>query len=109
MNLSQFQRFMHKADATLGALFPATVRIGGVSYAASAVGGSAFDDYVDGGKALRGERHFRIPKSALPDPPAIGSPLSWVSGERDVALEVMECPDRPHETSWALRCEPRNR
>jgi hypothetical protein len=112
MNSASLTRFMGLADASLQALFPVNIVIGGVSYAASGVGGSALSDYLagGGGTSPQGTRYFRISKALLPERPASGALLSWPAAPSGVTVyTITEVPDRPHETSWMLHCVPRLR
>lgn len=113
MTAGQLGRFMARAEETMQALFPATVKIGGVTYAATGVGGSAKDEYVDGGKVYEGVRFFRILKSALADRPADGTPLEWLTANgaalpvgMRAKFKILRVPDRPQEVAWELPCEP---
>ena len=111
MQLSQFQGFMSRVDQTLNDLFPAVVRIGGLNYQGTGVGGAAALEYIeDGGQAPTGTRFFRIQKNILATRPEVGSLIEWVSSPASVTrFTLISCPDRPHETSWVLHCEPRDR
>ena len=110
MTAASLRNFMNAADATLQALFPTTVVIAGVTYAAVGVGGGANRDYVDGGNAPNGARHFRISKELLLTRPESGTLLTWAAAPSGVtAYTITEVPDRPHETSWTLTCVPRTR
>ena len=104
-------KLMRATDATMLEIFPATVAIAGVDYAAAGIGGNALSDYVDGGEAIRGTRVFRVPKTALAVKPASGTALIWKTAPAGAPsrFTVEDCPDRPHETSWHLRCVPRDR
>lgn len=104
------RRFMERVDDTLEDLFTASVVIGGTTYAAVGVGGSALSSYLAGGEAQQGERFFRISKAALVARPTPGTGLTWSDATGGVtAFTIFEVPDRPHETSWVLRCRPVNR
>lgn len=111
MTSSQFTRFLTAVDSTLSDLFPATLTIGGTSYAATGVGGAAALEYLDdGGQAPTGMRVFRVSKTLLPTRPETGTRITWTATPgSESALTVMDSPDRPHETSWVLRCLPSNR
>jgi hypothetical protein len=112
LSLPQFQKFMTAADVTLAALFPAVIKLGGLSYQASGVGGSALQDYLaeGGGSAPAGTRYFRLSKTFHPTRPAVGELLEWPLAPSGVTRYTIEdVPDRPHETSWVLVCVPRNR
>lgn len=110
LNRAGFRRFMERADATLRDLFPCTLVIAGTSYEAAGVGGAGLSEYFEGGEAPQGARHFRISKSQLGTRPAEGTLVEWPGATGGVTLfRVMECPDRPHETSWTIRCEPDQR
>jgi hypothetical protein len=111
MNLSQLSRFMSRADHTLEGLFPATLRIAGLDYACTGVGGSAMLEYLsEGGQAPAGTKVFRVRKDLLPTRPETGTLVQWMDAPESVArLTVMDSPDRPHETSWVLRCAPTDR
>lgn len=111
MNSAQLTRFMGRVDATLEGLFPAVIRINGQSYQCTGVGGDAMNDYLEeGGKAPSGTRFFRIQKAFLPLRPESGLRIAWITAPgSEEKLTVMDCPDRPHETAWVLRCEPTNR
>jgi hypothetical protein len=108
MNLGGFQRMMERVDVVMAELFPAVIRIAGVSYQATGVGGRAAMEFLeDGGQAPQGTRFFRIPKSFLTTPPATGTFIEWLrpGGVID-KFRVIEVPDRPQETSCVLRAEP---
>jgi hypothetical protein len=113
MSSSQLTRFLKAADATLTELFPGTLVIAGTSYACAAVGaGSAMMEFASdygGGQAPQGSRFFRISKTLLATRPETGTRVTWSGAGSETALTIMECPDRPHEQSWMLRCEPTNR
>jgi hypothetical protein len=113
MTSSQLSRFLTAADATLTELFPGTLVIAGTSYACAAVGaGSAMMEFASdygGGQAPQGSRFFRLSKTLLATRPETGTLVTWSGAGSETALTVIECPDRPHETSWMLRCEPKNR
>jgi len=111
MTSSQLSRFMTAVDTTLTGLFPATVTIAGTSYAATGVGGAAMLEYLDeGGQAPAGMRVFRISKTLLANRPETGTLITWsATPGSESALTVMDSPDRPHETSWVLRCVPTHR
>lgn len=113
MTSSQLTRFLTAADTTLATLFPGTLTIAGTAYACAAVGaGSAMMEYASdygGGQAPQGSRFFRISKTLLATRPETGTLVTWAGAGSETALTVIECPDRPHETSWMLRCEPKNR
>jgi hypothetical protein len=111
MNISQFGRFMARVEATLEGLFPATIRISGTTYACTGVGGSAMLEYLDeGGQAPAGTRVFRVQKSILATRPETGTRIEWLTSPESVTrLTVIDSPDRPHETSWVLRCQPSDR
>jgi hypothetical protein len=103
---------MSLADASLQALFPVTLVLGGVSYAATGVGGSALSDYLagGGGSAPQGARYFRVSKALLAARPESGELLTWAGAPSGVTTyTITEVPDRPHETSWMLHCVPRGR
>lgn len=109
MTAASLATFMAASDATLADLFPARIRIGGVEYAASGVGGSALNAYLEGGRAETGRRFFRVSKALL-DRPAVGTTLEWIDATGAVTrFDIMEVPDRPHETSWMLACDPFHR
>lgn len=111
MNASQFTRFLTRADSTLEALFPAVLKIGGLNYQATGVGGAAALEYLeDGGQAPTGTRFFRVQKAFLATRPETGTRIEWVQNPSSVIrLTVMDSPDRPHDTCWVLRCEPSDR
>lgn len=110
LNKLNMQRFLERVDDSLEDLFPATVVIGGTSYAASGVGGSALNTYLAGGQAEQGQRIFRVSKATLTTRPSVGDALTWSDATGPVtAFRILEVPDRPHETSWFLRCEPAQR
>jgi len=111
MNLSQLQRFMGRVDQTLTDLFPATITIGEDEYACTCVGGDASLQYLeDGGQAPAGMRFFRLSKADLATRPETGTLVTWdASPTGETEFTVMDSPDRPHETSWVLRCAPKNR
>ncbi len=62
---------MSLADASLQALFPVTLVLGGVSYAATGVGGSALSDYLagGGGSAPDSWNPAQTPPLSLAQPP----------------------------------------
>lgn len=111
MNNASFLRFMGKVDKTLQDLFPAVLHIGGLNYQATGVGGDAAREYLeDGGEAPSGTRFFRVSKAILPARPETGTRVLWTASPgSETELTVISCPDRPHETSWVLRCLPSNR
>ena len=111
LNASQFSRFLTQADATLSDLFPAVLRIGGLSYQCTGVGGDAAREFLDeGGQVPTGVRYFRISKDIMTTRPESGTLVFWTQSPGSVTkLTVMSSPDRPHETSWVLRCEPTDR
>jgi len=114
MGLSRagFQNFQRAAQKTLEELFPGVVKIDGVEYAAAAVGGTGAAEYGEGGRLVKGVRFFRIDKLVLITPPKVGMAVEWLragGGEQVKLFTVMEVPDRPHETAWMLRCEPKQR
>lgn len=112
MNTTQLGRFMARVDATLDGLFPATIRISGTTYACTGVGGSAMLEYLDeGGQAPAGTRVFRVQKTLLATRPETGTMLEWLTSPAGgvTRLTVMDAPDRPHESSWVLRCQPSDR
>lgn len=111
LSASQLSRFMASADQTLSDLFPATLKIAGVRYTGTGVGGNALNAYVDGGKVAQGDRYFRISKDQLATAPAVGSSIEWLEAPTGTPrfLRLMACPIRPQETSWMLHCEPRDR
>lgn len=110
LSRSSMRSFLSRVDATLQDLFVATVTIGGTSYTAAGVGGSAMNTYLAGGNAEQGQRIFRISKTDLVTRPAVGTDLTWDDAEGAVStFTILEVPDRPHETSWYLRCEPKQR
>lgn len=108
---SQFTRFLTAVDSTLSDLFPAVIKIGGVNYQCTGVGGDAAKEFLeDGGQAPSGVRFFRVSKAFLATRPESGTLVEWTATPGSVTkLAVMSCPDRPHETSWVLRCEPQDR
>lgn len=107
---SSMQRFMTRADAAMADLFSASVTIGDTTYSAAGVGGSAMNTYLAGGNAEQGQRLFRISKTSLTTRPAVGTALTWNDATGPVsAFRILEVPDRPHETSWMIRCEPAQR
>lgn len=107
---ASMRRFMEAVDDVLEDLFEASVTIGGTTYAAAGVGGSAMNTYLAGGNAEQGQRIFRISKTTLATRPAVGTTLTWNDATGSVSsFTIMEVPDRPHETSWFLRCEPKQR
>jgi len=111
MKLQQFARFMGRVDESLGDLFPATLRIAGQNYQATGVGGSAAMEYLeDGGQAPTGMKFFRLSKAIFADRLESGARIHWLATPASqVALTVIDCSDRPHETSWVLRCLPSDR
>lgn len=111
MNLSQFARFMQRVDSTFEALFPGIIRIAGEEIACTCVGGRSMLEYLnDGGQAPAGTIFFRVRKDLLATRPETGTRIEWVASPTAVTrLTIMECPDRPHETSWVLQCEPSDR
>jgi hypothetical protein len=111
MNLSQLTRFMNRVDVTLEGLFPGVIRLEGVEYACTCVGGSAMTEYLeDGGQAPAGTRFFRVQKEMLATRPETGTRIEWFESPGSVVrLTVMDCPDRPHESAWVLRCSPSDR
>lgn len=111
MNLSQLTRFMSRVDETLDGLFPAVIRIGGEEIACTGIGGRAALEYLaDGGQAPAGVIFFRVRKELLPARPETGTFLEWIRTPDQLSrFTVMESPDRPHETSWVLQCEPTDR
>ena len=111
MQLRQFTNFMIRVDATLEGLFPATLKIGGLNYQATGVGGAAALEYLeDGGQAPVGTRFFRVQKAILTERVETGTRIEWLASPGSVTrLTLIDCPDRPHETSWVLRCVPSDR
>ena len=113
MNSAGMTRFMERVDSTLKDLFPANITIGANSYDCAGVGGDAAKEYLaglGGGQAPTGTRYFRLEKSLLATRPESGTRVTWNTGpESESDLEVISCPDRPHETSWVLVCGPRQR
>lgn len=111
MNLSQLTRFQSRVDATLEGLFPGTIRLGDVEYACTCVGGAAMLEYLsEGGQAPSGTRFFRVRKDLLASRPETGALVEWLASPASVVrFTLMDCPDRPHESAWVLRCEPRDR
>jgi hypothetical protein len=111
MNLSQMTRFMGRVDATLEGLFPGVIVLGGQEIGCTCVGGQAVLEYLgEGGQAPAGTRFFRVRKEVLASRPETGTRIEWILSPGSVErLTVMDCPDRPHETSWVLRCEPSDR
>jgi len=112
MNAASLSSFLSRADGKLLDMFLATVTIGGVDYPAAGVGGSATHDWLSdgGGTAPGGTRHFRISKTLLATRPQAGTLLTWAASSTGVvSYTIGDVPDRPHETSWAIPCTPRNR
>lgn len=112
LSASQFTRFLTAVDSTLTGLFPATLRIGGVNYQCTGVGGDAAKEYLEeGGYAPAGVRYFRISKAIYPTRPETGLLIEWTATAAGgvTKFTVMSCADRPHETSWVMRCEPTDR
>jgi len=111
MNLAQISRFMSRADHTLEELFPATLRIAGLDYACTGVGGSAMLEYLaEGGQAPAGTKVFRLRKTLMATRPETGTLVQWIDSPGSVTrLTVIDSPDRPHESSWVLRCAPTDR
>lgn len=101
-------RFMQAADATMEALFPAVIKIAGQNYQCTGVGGAAMMEYAEeGGQVPAGLRVFRLSKVLHPSRLESGTVIEWVSTPGSVTrLTVIDCPDRPHETLWVLRCLP---
>ena len=108
MNSASLLRFMKAADATMEALFPAVIRISGQNYQCTGVGGAALMEFADeGGQVPAGMRFCRLSKAVYPTRLESGTAIEWVSTPGSVtALTVIDCPDRPHESSWVLRCLP---
>jgi hypothetical protein len=108
MTSASLLRFMQASDATMEGLFPATIRIAGLNYQCTGVGGAAALEYADeGGQVPTGMRVFRLSKAIHPARMESGARIEWVSTPGSVTrLTVIDCPDRPHETSWVLRCLP---
>jgi len=108
MTSAALLRFMQATDATMEALFPAVITIAGENYQCTGVGGAAMLEYAEeGGQVPAGMRFFRLSKSVYPARLESGTGIQWVSTPGSVtALTVIDCPDRPHESSWVLRCLP---
>ncbi len=111
MNSASLLRFMQAADATMEGLFPAVIRIAGQNYQCTGVGGSAMLEFAsEGGQVPAGMRFFRLSKASHPTRLESGTSIEWISTPGSVtALTVIDCPDRPHESSWVLRCLPTHR
>jgi hypothetical protein len=65
-------------------------------------------EYADeGGQVPAGMRYFRLSKATHPVRVESGTTIEWVSSPGSASrLTVIDCPDRPHESSWVLRCLP---
>jgi hypothetical protein len=110
LSSAAFSRFGARVDAALAEVLPALVSFAGQTYAASTAGGSWKTDYAQGGMVNNsGGRTFRISKSLLAIPPRSGDEIIWIRGASQETLRVKDAPQRPHEASWIIICEPVDR
>lgn len=112
MSLSgaNLNRFRRRVDAVLDDAFPVTLRIAGIPVNASGPGGKTVTDFMDAGEATNFRFPFRILKSLLPTPPAVGESLDWQLADTSlIPLEITEIAIRPHEDRYAIVCKSRRR
>jgi hypothetical protein len=115
MNLAQVRRFAARAESTLAAIWPACIRISGTIYpcASSGIVRSEDFDALGGGARTRGSRFFRVPKSHLVAPPAIGTTVEYFPNGDTTATperyQLIEPSEDQHTTAWRLHCQPYDR
>jgi hypothetical protein len=105
---SALNRFRDRIDETLRDAFPCRLSINGHLVTASGPGGRAVSEYEDGGQDHTYRFPFRVPLSALQSPLAIGQSVDWIISDiKTLHLEIMELPERPHESVAAFTCKKR--
>ena len=105
---SALNRFRDRIDETLRDCFPCSLAIKGKIVAGSGPGGRAVSDYEDGGQAYTYRFPFRVAASELSAPLKIGDSVDWiVTPTKTLRLEIMELPERPHESTVAFTCKKR--
>lgn len=105
---SALNAFRARVDEVLRDCFPCSLAIHGEIVSGSGPGGRAVSDYEDGGEAFTYRFPFRVPRSSLTSPLKIGESVDWIVDEtKTLKLEVMELPERPHESEVAFTCKKR--
>ena len=105
---SALNSFRDRIDETLRDAFPCSLSIHGKLVTGSGPGGRAVSDYEDGGESFTYRFPFRVPRAALPLPLEIGQSVDWIVDEaKTLKLEIMELPERPHESTLAFTCKKR--
>jgi hypothetical protein len=112
MSLSgaSLNRFRNRVDAVLDDAFPVTLIIASVPVAAAGPGGKTVTDFMDAGESTNFRFPFRILKSLLATPPAVGDAIDWqIEVGNTLPLEVAEIAVRPHEDRYSIICKSRRR
>lgn len=105
---SALNHFRDRVDETLRDVFPCSISIQGKIVAASGPGGRAVSDYEDAGQDFSYRFPFRVAAAELTAPLKVGDSVDWiVSPTKTLRLEIMELPERPHESTLAFTCKKR--
>lgn len=105
MTAAALSAFAARAQATMEAVFPCTIRLGAsaTDLAAATVGLKQADSLDIGGILLEPQISFRLRKSLAPTRPPLGTRLHWV--ERSLTFAVDEVRDTNGDAAWLLVCK----
>jgi hypothetical protein len=100
------QRLAATVDALLRDCYPCILTIGSTSVTAAGPGAAETSRLEDGGEDwLASEFRFRLPAGS--PAVAVGDPITWTVGPRDIPLEVTAVEIRPADPSVPIRARIR--
>jgi len=112
MNAAAITAFSTRAAATGAALWPATVLLGGVEYAAQVPEPKVMGNIISGGEESAGELVVRILVADLATRPSAQQELRWKrageAGYRAPRWWVDSVRKSPLDVEWVLVCTPKN-
>ncbi len=108
MTAASLTTFRTRAQATMEALYPATIRLGesATDLACAAAGIRCGDTFGGGGFVLDDTVTFRVKKSLVATRPANGTSVLWV--EKSITFAIDETRESNTDVAWVLICKKPN-